>query len=181
MARRFTAVLPLLLSGLACDNGSPPPPSPTQPAKAELSQDFAHFATVRGDQQITIPNLQFVVQHDPRGSGLAGFTLWSSRPGPDGSRLVFGWEQDLSSLDRLTSREVHLAGGRFLDPSGSGVFTSAVVARPKFATLKIAKVEANEVTGTITGEFYRFRALQPAVRPDVVNLEIAFKATLVAR
>ncbi len=139
------------------------------------------MATLRADRQIVIPNLLFVVQRDPGGSDVTGLTLISSQPAPDGSRMTFGTSQNVANLDRLTGLQMNLGGHRLLDPRGNGVFTSFSAYQPKFATITITKVGENDVSGSVSGEFYRFRALQPAQRPDTVNVEGAFSAVLIIR
>ncbi|HVP12314.1 MAG TPA: hypothetical protein VMV94_14140 [Phycisphaerae bacterium] len=158
----------------------PPPRSPaTAPAAAEL--DRKHTASIKADRNYVIPNLQFVVQRDPVGTDMTGFTLLSTRPGPDDSRLLFGTTQNLSSLDKLTSIDIRFAGARLLDPHGNGIFTTLACYQPKFVTLKIRKVDAGEAQGTLSGEFYRFKTVTPTAKPDVVRLEATFTAVLIVK
>jgi hypothetical protein len=176
------AALIVCFSPAGCEKEEPPPPPQppaTAPAPAEI--DRKHTATVKADRSITVPNLQLVIQRDPMGADMTGFTLLSTRPGADGSRLLLGTAQSLISLDKLTSTDVRFAGARFLDTRGNGIFTSMRSYQPKFVTLRITAVNAGEASGTISGEFYRFKTGTPAARPDVVELEATFTAVLTVR
>ena len=166
------------LAGCEEEEPLPPPKSTTTAPAAAPEIDLKHSAAFKADRNLTIPNLQLIIQPDPAGSDLTGLTLLSVRPGADGSHMLFGTTQSLASLDRLTSTEFHFAGTRFLDTRGNGIFTSMVSYQPKFAALKITKAAAGEATGTISGEFYRFKASSPLARPEVVEVEAAFAAML---
>jgi hypothetical protein len=172
------AILNALLLLAGCEEEPPLPPQPSASAPAAPEIDRKHSARIKADRSITIPNLQLVMQRDPLGSDMIGVTLLSTRSGADTARLLFGTTQNLPSLDKLTATDIHFGGARLLDPRGNGVFTQTAAYQPKLATMKITRVTEGEAHGTISGEFYLFKATTPALRPAVVQLDAIFDAVL---
>lgn len=158
-----------------------PPPETARESPTLADTDRVHAATLHADRQIFVPNLLFVVQRDLSGSGSTGLTLMSSRPGADGSRMIFGTSQNVASLDRLAGLEIRVGGYRLFDSRGNGVFTSMVAYQPKAVTVSVNKVAEGEVGGTISGDFYRFQAFRAAGAPDIVRVEGTFTAVLIVR
>jgi len=179
--RRAAALLITLLPLAGCEESPGVPPLTSRAAEIPVEVDHLHAATLHADRQIVVPNLVFVVQRSSTEAGVVGLTLLTSRPGPDGSRLVFGTSQNLAGPDRLTGLKLQFGGRSLFDPSGNGVFTVTVAYQPKFASITITKVLDTEVSGTISGEFHRFRALHGKNHADVIQVEGTFRAALVLR
>ena len=180
-ATMFAATLAVVAAAIfpvGCEEEPPLPPKTPATAPAVPEIDHKHSAMIKADRNLTIPNLRFVIQRDPLGSAMTGFTLLSTRPGAEGARLLLGTTQNVASLDKLTATDIHFGGGRFLDPHGSGIFTATAAYQPKLVTLKITRMTEGEVHGTISGEFYRYKMAAPGVRPAVVQLEATFDALL---
>jgi len=177
-AGRLSMVL-LLLAGCEEPPSVPPPTSRAPETPPEV--DRVHVATLRADRQIIVPNLLFVVQRGSPDSTIAGLTLMTSRPSPEGSRLIFGTSQNLTGPGQLAGLEMRFGGASLLDIRGNGIFMTVTAYQPKFVTIVVNKVLEGEVSGTISGEFYRFRAFQGRGHPEVVRAEGTFRAVLIVR
>jgi len=178
----FCAVVP------ACKDEIPPPP-PEEPTPAEREResvkpieiDAKRSVTFKADRTITIPNLVCVIQSDAGNSESFGFTLVSSKPSADGSRLVFGSIETAKNIDALVNQEMHFASGAVLESGGNGVFTSTASYQPKFVTVKLTAINGNEVEGTIAGDFYRFSRSAPKSKPTALSFSGKFIASLVRK
>lgn len=175
-----------VLSTRCNDDIEPPtpeeePPSQPQPAIRPIEVDLKRSITLKADRAITIPNLVFVVQTNSALPDSIGITLTCARPAADGARLTFGKLEMAPDAGALAGRSIDFASGARLDPSGNGVFTLTTVYQPKLVTLKIASMDAQEVRGTLGGEFYRFSAATPTARPTVLKAEGTFIAALVKK
>jgi hypothetical protein len=162
-----------------CEEEPLPPPPPPASAPTAPEMDHKHSIRIKADRSITIPNAQLVIQRDPVGSDMTGFTLLSTRPGADATRLLFGTTQNMASLNKLTNTDIHFGGARYLDARGNGIFTPTAAYQPKLVTMKITQLTEGEAHGTITGEFYLFKTAAPALRPAVVQLNATFDAILI--
>ncbi|MCG8406831.1 MAG: hypothetical protein MI923_16665 [Phycisphaerales bacterium] len=169
----------VLLLCAGCRDDPPQQPNPAPMLAVDV--DERHVASVRADRMMTVPNLVFVLQHDPSYPTQMGLTLKTAQPGPDGLRLLFYKFEKASSLAKLAKSEIYLLGGRHYDRNGPGIFAATAAYQPKFASMKITKHTEDEIHGAVTGEFYKFNPLQPAVRPDVVDVEMTFIAALVVK
>jgi len=188
LSRRFCIALLLgaMLSTACKEDIEPPPPEEEPPAKQPpaikpIEIDPRRSITLKADRTITLPNLVFVIQNDAALPESFGVTLTCARPAADGSRLTFGKLEMAPDLDTLAKRNIDFASGSRLDPTGNGIFTVTTVYQPKLVTLKITALDAQEVRGTLGGEFYRFSVATPTARPTVLKAEGSFTAALVKK
>ncbi|MFQ5430776.1 MAG: hypothetical protein ACE5E1_10745, partial [Phycisphaerae bacterium] len=167
----------LIWGAAACDDTAPPPAEAPTP-KPAYRIDPQMVAHIRSDRRFTVTGLVFVLQPDGVGAGDLGLSLVSAETNADGSRLVFGTFERASSLEQLAQRDIDLASGPHLNLGGNGVFTTTTAYQPKFARLRITAQDDEQVSGTISGEFYRFDRLRPYARPRVIDVDITFVASL---
>lgn len=175
------ALVLLVAATTGCKDEIPPPP-PDKPAPpVEVSIDMSHMANFKADRQVNFTNAIFVCQPDPSQPGTLAVSLTSNRESPDGSRMIFGAFADGASVESLKDKNVDILGSSMFDVRGSGVFTMVAAYQPKFTRLKIEKIENGSVEGVIKGEFYRFRLVRIAAKPETIEAELRFRAKLVDR
>lgn len=163
-----------------CDDQPELPREEKKPAIRPIEIDVAHAARVRADRAFTIPNIVFVLQPDPA-RAMTGVTLTSSRPGIDGTRLIFGSYEKIASIDDFAEKDIEIVGSSFFDPQGNGIFTPLGAYQPKSATLRVTSHTKDEAQGTLRGEFFQFKLGAPALHPTVVSIEATFSAKLIER
>lgn len=165
----------------------PPPDEPAAKTTAEMAGikpiefDPRRCIVIKADRTITLANLIFVIQGDPRDGESIGVTLTVSRPAPDGSRMTFGAIENVASPEDLVKIPLRFGGASILDPMGDGIFTTMAFYQPKFATIKVTSVEKDEVRGVVSGEFYRFSLATPLAKPSVIKLSGDFVAARIDR
>lgn len=164
-----------------CEDEIPPPPEDTPVALDEIVIDTAHMATFKADREMNFTNVLFVFQPDPMQPSASAVSLTLARAAPDGSRLIFGAFAEAISLDALKDNALDFLGGAAMDTRGSGVFTPMSAYQPRFATMRIDRIEGETVEGTIKGEFYQFRLARPTAKPESLLCELRFKARLLDR
>lgn len=172
-----------MLSGGACDEAVPPPPEEDAPpnARAELPLDLAHRARFSADRMATFSNVVLVWQIDPIDPSASSVSLTTELPAPDGSRIIFGAFVRATSLESLRDDPVTFAGATRLDLRGNGIFTPLAAYQPKFARLKLTRIENDEVEGAVRGEFAVFKPSRPSLRPETIEAELTFVAKLIDR
>jgi len=157
---------------------------PAAPSQAEISEekarrDSSYVAEVRADRTFTVPHLSLVVQVD--GGESMAVSLASRRPGPDGSKLLFGTWQPAAKLTELAGMRLDFASSAAVNIRGNGIFTTVSFYQPKFASVFIDEADGEEARGRISGEFFHLRSVASAGRPEIVQVEADFVAELVMR
>lgn len=163
-----------------CDDQPELPKEEKKPAVRPIEIDVAHAARVKADRAFTIANIVLVLQLDPA-HAMTGVTLSTSRPGLDGTRLIFGAYEKIASIDDLAEKDIDFVGSAFFDAQGNGIFTPLGAYQPKSAALHITSHTKDEAQGTIRGEFYQFKLGAPALHPPVITVEATFNAKLIQR
>jgi hypothetical protein len=183
-SRQMGLLLALLLAVAmltACEEKPElPPQKPDQPASQPVI-DPQCIMTLRADRVVTLAQLVLVLQRDPLEPDSLGFSLTTLRPGPDGSRVIFGTFVRTNSVAGLTKAEVHLTSTAILNLRGNGIFTSTAVYQPKSVDLHITSFNEKEAQGSFSGQFYHFLTTRPAVRPEVIEATGTFTAALIVR
>lgn len=166
--------------GLGCEDDVPdlPPPSSAAPPPP-VKVDAKGVARIKADRLLTVPKVALFLRVDPTAPGRMAVTLKSMEPAPDGTRFVFGSIEWLGSLEELMRGSVDMSTAPVLDSAGNGVFTTARAYQPKLASLVVTERKGDEVSGKVSGDFNLFQLSSPRAKPEVVDLEISFSATLV--
>lgn len=184
-AVRLLAIIMLMaicfILATGCEDEIPPPPEDKPVALDEIVIDTAHMATFKADREMNFTNVLFVFQPDPAQPSASAVSLTLARAAPDGSRLIFGAFADATSLDTMKEKGLDFMGGATMDTRSSGVFTPLSAYQPRFATMRIERIEGETVEGTIKGEFYQFRLARPTAKPESLQCELRFKARLLDR
>ncbi|MFH1418937.1 MAG: hypothetical protein ABII12_11720 [Planctomycetota bacterium] len=173
----LTVSFAVILLAAGCKEEAPPP-APQNLDQPVREIDFKHAAQVRGDQRLTIPNLQFVIQRDRAQPDRVGVTLFSTDSVSGSARMLFGSLERMAPDEQLKGRDIRFGGARFLNVHGNGIFARTTAYQPKFVVLRVRELTDDEVNGAITGEFYRFNTALPTAKPRVVKLDVAFAARL---
>ena len=163
----------------ACDKATYEIPEEDEPAPVQV--DLEHMGRFKADREISFSNMVLVWHPDSTGQGQSAVSLTSERVLPDGSRVIFGTFSKARSLKQLSEAKPDFAGGSRLDVRSNGVFTPVATYQPKLARLELSQIDDQRVTGTIRGEFYSFRTMQPTAKPTVIEGEFSFRAKLVDR
>jgi hypothetical protein len=182
---RACLMLPLILGGAGgCDDEPALPPevvNATSQPEPQPVIDLAHTISIQADKHFALANIVLVVQRDPMDAGSLGVSRVTSRPGQDGSRLTFGTYARAAEVSELVKQDLSFSTGPILIPNSSSVETPIAVYQPKMATLRITSIKEGEASGSLSGEFYQFKRLQPAKKPAVVTIKASFSAKLIVR
>jgi len=178
----MVVIVMLIGLGPACEEEVelPPETPATQPARPPAI-DVVHTLQVKADRSFTIPNLILLVRPDPAAGEMA-VTLTTTTPGVEGLNALFGELVQGATLDRLPGAEITFIGGKQWIAVGNCIQTAFADYRPRYAKLKVDRVEGDEASGTIKGEFYQFALpVNPLARPKELVIEARFKAKLILR
>lgn len=178
VARRIVACVCLAVV-VGCDKETYEIPEEEKPAPVQI--DLEHMGKFKADREISFSNMVLVWQPDAAGQGRSALSLTSERVLPDGSRVIFGTYANAASLKQLSESKPDFAGSARFDVRSNGVFTPLATYQPKLARLELSEFGDQRVSGTIRGEFYSFRTMQPTAKPTVIEGEFTFRARLVDR
>lgn len=181
LARSIVAVQLACFALAGCEDEPPPPPNKEETNKQFPEIDERFSATIHADRQIRLTNLAFVLQRDPMDPKSLGVSLTTTRPGADGSRLIFGTFVRGSSIATVAKSKIYLSAGPLFNPHGSGIFTGLAAYQPKFAALTITAFDEGEVRGTFSGDFYRFSMVRPSMQPKIIEVNATFVAALITK
>lgn len=178
---RFMVLALCLGCPAACRDDIEPAKGKIEDARPEPVGDVTKVARFKADTSFLIPYVAIIFEEDSTDPAWMRVTLASTQTGPDGARLFFQSDEKVRTLSQMKSESIDFSSSAFLSLNGNGFFTATSAYQPKFVSIRLTDFDDHQVSGTISGEFYKFRLMLPAMKPMVVTGDATFTAARAKR